>query len=185
MNRIYLLFIIINLFFTNFLFAQEENPQKIIEYFEKISKQWHTFNLELENFEGFKKYCGNKTYKSLINEIIRKVHHYDSIILKKINDPAYEMNQKERAKILKEVNMFETKYSMLKFLKTVKRECRERREIEHDKKNTKRDFADNSYDGQKIILESELYKYSRQITKRIDHINKYLHHLELHEITFK
>jgi len=183
MRRLIIALFLINVFFINITLAQEDEDPKTLEYhFEELNALWHELEPGLEDYEGFKRYCSDKEYKYTINDVIRKIHHYDSIVLSKVNDASYEMDQKERKKILKEISKFETKYSTHQFLKTLKRECHERHEIEHDKKDTKNDFADNSYSGQIIILESELFKYSRQITKRIEHINKYLHHLNLHEI---
>ena len=183
MNRIILTLVLINGYLINDTLAQvEESPKDLIQHFEELSQKWHELEPGLEDYEGFKRYCVNKEYKNTIDEVFYKIHHYDSIILSKVNNPAYEMDRKERNKILKEIRKFESKYSTQEFLKTLKRECHERHEIEHDKKLTRNDFADNSYSGQIIILESELFKYSRQITRKIDHINKYLHHLQLHEI---
>lgn len=183
MSRLIIIIILVNTFILKSVIAQdEESPKSLVDHFEELDAKWHELEPGLEDYEGFKRYCSNKEYKNTIDDVIRKIHHYDSVILSKVNDPAYEMDRKERGKILKEISKFETKYSTHQFLKTLKRECHERHEIEHDKKVTRNDFADNSYSGQIIILESELFKYSRQITKRIEHINNYLHHLNLHEI---
>ena len=187
LKRILIIPFIFNLFFINPILAQyeeDETPQSLIDHFEELDLLWHEYSPELETYGGFKNYCTNHDYKTSVNDIIIKIHHYDSIILSKVNDPLYEMNKNERNKILKEISKFEIKYSTREFIKTLKRECHERREIEHDQKDTKNDFADNSYGGQMEVLKTELSKYSYQITKKIDHINKYLHHLELHEVDF-
>lgn len=183
MSRILAVCMLVNLILVFNSFAQDDEDPKSIEiHFEELYKKWHELEPGLEDYEGFKQYCVNKKYKNTVDDVVRKIHHYDSIILSKANDPAYEMNSRERAKILKEISKFETKFSTHQFMKTLKRECHERHEIEHDKKISKGEFADASYDGQKIVLETELYRYSRQITKRIDHINNYLHHLNLREV---
>ncbi len=183
MSRIFLLFFSASLFLLQASKAQEqETPEELLQHFEELYNKWHELEPGLGNYEGFKKYCTHREYKAVVHEVMRKLHHYDSIILSKANDLSYEMDHKERKKILKEITKFETKYSTKKFIKVLKTECHERHEIEHSKKDSKGDFADASYDGQKIILETELYKYSRHITKRIDHIHTYLNHLELHEI---
>ena len=95
-----------------------------------------------------------------------------------------KLTTENEKKILRQIEKFEEEFSIPKFLNKLKQECHERHETEHDKKYTKNDFADNSYDGQRLIVEQEINKYMKHITAKIDHIDKYLHHLHISEIKF-
>lgn len=174
----------LSILWTQNLIAQdeEESFEDIVNHFDELDKDWHSMEPTLDDYEGLQTYCSQKTYKDRVQSILVKLHHYDTVIVNKMNDAAYVIDNKERSKILKSIRKFEEEYSIPKFLKKLKQECRERHDVEHDKKYSKNDFADNSYDGQKQIVQLEIKKYMKHITKKIDHIDKYLHHLHISEI---
>ena len=162
----------------------EENFKSIVEHFDELDKDWHGMEPTLDNYEGIKTYCTDNDYKERVHVMLEKLHHYDTLIINKMNDASYEIDNRERKKILRQIEKFEEEFSIPKFLEKLKQECHERHETEHDKKYTKNDFADNSYDGQRLIVEQEISKYMKHITAKIDHIDKYLHHLHITEIKF-
>ncbi len=61
---------------------------------------------------------------------------------------------------------------MKEFLTFLHEECNARAEIERNAKKTGEDK-----DGEAYILETELQKYVKHITKRIDGIREHVHHL--------
>lgn len=165
------------------VFAQSDTLT-IEERFQLIDEQWHGLEPTLDNYSGFRTYCTNSEYRNTVINVMKTIHHYDTTILQKLNDPTYVVDRKERKATLRKIEKFETKYSTKAFLQRLNRECHEWKEIEHDRDATKNDFADNSYDGQKLILEVELSKYAKQVTKIIDHINNHIHHLRLADVSY-
>lgn len=164
------------------LYGQSEDTLSIVDRFQLIDEQWHGLEPTLDNYSGFRTYCTNKSYRTTVVNVMKTIHHYDTTIIMKLNDPTYVVDKKERKATLRQIQKFETKYSTKEFLKTLNRECKEWKEIEHDRKITKNDFGERSYDGQRLILEVELSKYAKNVTKIIDHINKHIHHLNLDDI---
>ncbi|MFY0654836.1 MAG: hypothetical protein JXQ96_22580 [Cyclobacteriaceae bacterium] len=165
-------------------FSQDEDESfdEVVEHFDELDKEWHTMEPTLSDYEGLHTYCSQRTYKERVQTILSKLHHYDTVIINKMNDASYVIDNKERSKILRSIRKFEEEYSIPKFLEKIDQECHERHDVEHDKKYTKNDFADNSYSGQKLIVELEIKKYMKHITNKIDYIDKYLHHLHISEI---
>ena len=159
--------------------AQEEYTGNLANDYALLDAEWHDIARNLDNYDGFQKYCSHKEYKAQVLTTLRHIHHLDSLIMDRLNDPTYIMDEKERQKTLKEISKFETNYKAQSFIKTLNRECKEHREIEHEKKASKHDFGENSYDGQKYILEVELGKFVKKITVLLDHIDKHVHHLNL------
>ena len=104
---------------------------------------------------------------------IQKFHHLDSLILDKIK----ASSEKGLKDIEKEIEKFESKYSVKSFVKHLKQECRERREIERSKRESKQEFGNESYDAQRIIVETEIERYVSNMNSRITHIKKHIHHL--------
>ena len=174
----------LSILWTQNLTAQdgEESFDDIVEHFDELDKDWHSMEPTLDDYEGLHTYCSQKTYKDRVQTILAQLHHYDTVIVNKMNDASYVIDNKERSKILKSIEKFEEQYSIPKFLEKLNQECQERHDVEHDKKYSKNDLADNSYDGQKLIVQLEIKKYMKHITKKIDHIDKYLHHLHISEI---
>lgn len=178
-NTPFLISLMLLILWTLDLRAQEEYNGNLANDYDLLDAEWHEIALDLDNFEGFQKYCSHKEYKAHVLSTLKQIHHIDSLILDKLNDPTYLMNEKERQATLKEISKFEANYSAKSFIKTLNRECKEHREIEHEKKASKHDFAENSYDGQKYILEVELGKFVKRITVLLDHIDKHVHHLNI------
>lgn len=162
--------------------GEDEDFDSIVQHFDELDEEWHGIEPTLDNYEGIHTYCSQRDYKAKVLGILGKLHHYDTVIVNKMNDPLYTVDPKERNKILKQIRKFEEDYSIPKFIKKLDQECHERHDVEHDKKYSKNDFADRSYDGQKLIIELEIKKYMKHITNKIDWIDKYLHHLHISEI---
>ncbi len=184
MNRLFVLLLALTTVVSLPVVAQEEEEdfESIVKHFDELDAEWHTLDGVLDDYDGIKNYCKDQSVKDKVTTILEKLHHYDTLIIQKMNDPSYVIDNKERNKILKQIRKFEEEYSIPNFLKKLKQECHERHVTEHDKKYTKNDFADNSYDGQRYIVEQEIKKYMKHITDKIDHIDKYLHHIHITEI---
>jgi len=168
------------LLMVNFsLLAQDELEINITTDFDILDVEWHVLARDLDNYEGFSIYCTNLDFQSKVLNNLHSIHHYDSLIILKLNDPAYTMSEHERIATLKEISKFEKKYSARNFIKTLRRECKERKEIEKEHQHERGGFGQDTYDGQKYILEVELGNYVHHITKMVDHIDKHIHHLNL------
>ena len=59
-------------------------------------------------------------------------------------------------------------------------ECKAMREIESHSEETANDVGINSYSGQVYLLETELFKYVKHVTARVDKIRLHVHHLSKH-----
>lgn len=159
--------------------AQDDVAVNIANEFDMLDADWHEIANKIDNYEGFNEYCSNKDYQLKVMETLHQIHHFDSLVLDRLNDPTYVMNEHERKATLKEISKFESKYSARSFVVTLKKECKARREIERDSKHNAVAFGGESYDGQKYVLEVELGNYVHHITKIVDHIDKHVHHLNL------
>lgn len=161
---------------------EDESFDDIVKHFDDLDKEWHSMEPTLDDYEGLHTYCSQKTYKDRVQTLLAKLHHYDTIIINKMNDASYMIDNRERSKILKSIEKFEEEYSIPKFLEKLDQECKERHEVEREKKYILNDFSENSYDGQRQIVQVEIKQYMKHITQKIDHIDKYLHHLHISEI---
>jgi hypothetical protein len=184
MVRLYFALFSFTLLVSNSAVCQDEDEtfDTVVEHFDQLDKEWHGIESTLDDYDGLHTYCSQQVYKDMVQTILIKLHHYDTIIINKMNDASYEIDNKERAKVLKSIRNFEEEYSIPIFLKKLNQECQERKEVEHEKKYSKNDLGERSYDGQRLIVQLEIKKYMNHITDKIDHIDKFLHHLHISEI---
>lgn len=174
-------------FIGSLLFAQEpdstatEKPKRVDEQIDQITEKWDKESKELENYEGLSRLCEDAKYRMEIFHLLNKVHHYDSVV-KHILEKMYKKDPSnhEVKKSLKDVRKLEGKYSTKKFIHFMNEECHEVKNIESEAPDSFNGVGENSYSGQKYILETQLYKYVKHVTHRVDKIQKHVHHLSNH-----
>ena len=66
---------------------------------------------------------------------------------------------------------------MKNFIHFLHEECVAQKDIEKNSKELKNDIGSESYDSQVYMLEIELGKFVKHITKRVDKIREHVHHL--------
>lgn len=161
------------------IYAQESDPVTIGAAVDKITASWDKESKTLNNYEGLSQFCDDQEYRNQIINLLNDIHHYDSALYKKLVAAQRRKHDKEIEKTLEEIAKFEEKYSMKGFIHFLHEECKSQKDIEKHSKESKNDIGENSYDGQIYIIETELNKYIKHITKRVDNIQKHVHHLHI------
>ena len=151
--------------------AQEENVGAKIE---ELTLQWDKEAEKLSTYEGLTEFCTVKVYRSEMSNTLNDIHHYDSVLYKIIAKKARFGGDPEMKKTLKDIEKLETEYSIKDFLSFLYEECTARNEIE---KNARK--SGKNKDGEVYMLETELNKYIKHITKRIDVVREHVHHLNI------
>jgi hypothetical protein len=157
--------------------AQEEETlgQKI----HTLSFDWDLMSSSLNNYEGLTKFCKDQNYRNEVIKLLNNIHHYDSVLYDRLVKASRSSNDKEIKKAIEQIEKFEDNYDMKSFLNYLHDDCKGRAELEKTAKESKSDMGENSYDGQIYIIELELNKYIKHITKRVDHIRKHVEHLHI------
>lgn len=164
--------------------ATEEQKMSLEQEFDDLVTEWETLSADLSTYSGLKSYCTIDAYRANVVSTLGVIHHYDSLVLEIITDPTEMalLDDKEQKATRKEIEKFENEYSTTAFMIKLKDECKFRREIEHDKKYSKNDIGANSYDGQILLLETDLKKYIKHIDSRVEHIDKHVHKLHIDDV---
>lgn len=160
-------------------YAQEEGKTlgKIID---DLTYKWDDEAKDLNNYEGLAKFCINEEYRLGIINLLKDIHHYDSVLYDRlIQATRFGKSTHEIKKTIDEIQKFEEGYDMKSFIHFLHTECSARKEIEHNAKDLKDEIGFYSYDGQIYVLENELNRYVSHITKRVDHIREHVHHLHI------
>lgn len=152
------------------LFAQESVGAKL----EELTLKWDGEAEKLATYEGLGEFCSIKPYREEMVETLRGIHHYDSVLYQIVAKKARFGGDSEMKKTLKDIEKLESEYSIRDFLTFLHEECNARNDIERNARRTGEDK-----DGEAYLLETELAKYVKHITKRIDVVREHVHHLNI------
>ncbi len=151
----------------------------IEEEYDRLTQSWLELSGVLKSYKGLSDFCDQPKFRDYTVELLKQLHHYDSVVLDFLNDPttAVMIGHKEHQKTLKEIEGFETKYDIRSFIEFLRESCITRNVLEKNKQDLLMGQGADSYDGQVYILESDIVKFLNHIDKRIVSIDEHLHRI--------
>lgn len=158
--------------------AQEQN-RTLGKVIDDLTFGWDLESDNLDDYDGMLKFCRDKEYRYEVIGMLKDIHHYDSVLLQKLSEAALFSKDKELKKTLKDISKFEEEYSMKEFIDFLFDECQGINELEKNRDDLEDEIAQESYDGRRYVLETEIAKYIHHITKRVDMIRDHVHHLHI------
>ncbi|MFY0605242.1 MAG: hypothetical protein JXR10_00915 [Cyclobacteriaceae bacterium] len=164
---------------TLLLSAKAQESTSLGATIDELTYKWDTEAENLNSYNGLTEFCVDKEYRTELIGLLNDIHHYDSVLYDRLVKAQRFKKDKEIEKTLKDISKFEDKYSMKKLIHFLHEECNARKDIEKNADESRNDFGANSYSGQIYIVETELNKYIKHITKRVDHLRKHVHHLHI------
>lgn len=160
-------------------FAQEEEG-RLDDKIDVVTYDWDLEADKLATYEGLLSVCGNQEYRLKIIQLLSDVHHLDSALYEVLIKVSKTSDDKEVKKTLKDIKKFEEEYDTKSFIHFMNSECQAAKEIEKNAASTRNQVGANSYSGQVYLLETELFKYVKHVTQRVDKIRLHVHHLSAH-----
>ena len=161
------------------VFAQDDQA-RLDERIDEVTYDWDLEADKLATYEGLLFVCGNQEYRTKIIELLNDIHHMDSVLYDVLLKLSRTNSDKEIKKTLKDIKKFEEEYDTKGFIHFMNSECKAAREIERAAADTRNEVGESSYSGQVYILETELFKYVKHVTQRVDKIRLHVHHLSSH-----
>ena len=157
---------------------QSVSSQAITTAIDEVTTRWDEEAETLSTYEGLRYFCENKEYRYETIQILRDIHHYDSVLYSKLID-AQRLGNHDHVvkKTIKEIEEFEEKYSMKEFISFLRDDCKASKELEKEADNLRKDSGEGAYDNQVYVLEVELGRFVHHITKRVDQIREHVHHI--------
>lgn len=158
-----------------------ETSKLMEDQFDLVASNWLEKSAPLKTYSGVQEYCSNSEYRTSVDKTLKEIHHYDSLILISLEDPASYLgsNEKEGKKTLKDIQEMEEEYSVVNFIKSMKETCAYRKKLEGNSDKLRRATGDQSYDGQVLLVEAELRKYLNKIDRLTLRIDDHLHVLHI------
>ncbi|WP_425391675.1 hypothetical protein [Ekhidna sp.] len=157
--------------------AQEE---RLDEKIDAVTYDWDLEADKLATYAGLQQLCTDAEYRQRILSLLDDIHHYDTVLYGVLVKISKTSKDREVKKTLHDIKKFEEEYNTRSFIHFMNEECNAMREIEKDAEKTANDVGINSYSGQVYLLETELYKYVKHVTARVDKIRLHVHHLSKH-----
>jgi hypothetical protein len=157
--------------------ANAQDTEEIREKVDEITFEWDNEAIVLNSYDGLTKFCRDDQYRYGVIDLLEEIHHYDSVLYIKAKNALKVSDDKELKKLVKDIEKFEKKYSMKDFIGYMRDDCVARAELERNDDDMKSDIGSESYDSQVYIIETELQKYVKNITKSVDRIREHVHHL--------
>ena len=173
----YITSICLLLLFTASL-AQEE--ERLDEKIDDVTYDWDLEADKLATYEGLLHVCAEQEYRDKIISLLNDIHHLDSVLYDVLSDLSKRSSEREIKKTLKDIKKFEEDYDTKSFIHFMSEECKAAKSIERSASKTRNEVGENSYSGQVYILETELFKYVKHVTQRVDKIRLHVHHLSSH-----
>jgi hypothetical protein len=157
--------------------AQSSDAVSIEEEYDFLTGQWLEVSGELKTYSGLASYCKQPEFRKHTAHILELLHHYDSLVLDILTDPTSQLHvsKKEQQKTIKDIEKFEEKYSLKNFSALLKESCRTYKDLEKNKDDLVKESGMYSYDGQILILETQLRKFLTSIDKRVVAIDDHIH----------
>lgn len=160
-------------------FAQEEEG-RLDDRIDEITYDWDLEADKLATYDGLLHVCGDQAYRAEIVGLLNSIHHLDSVLYNVLLDLSKRSDDKEIKKTLKDIKKFEEEYDTKSFIHFMREECEAAKEIERHADETRNQVGQNSYSGQVYVLETELFRYVKHVTQRVDKIRLHVHHLSSH-----
>ncbi|MFY0690040.1 MAG: hypothetical protein JXQ90_22905 [Cyclobacteriaceae bacterium] len=146
---------------------------------DQLTFTWDNEAISLSTYEGLRKFCQDETYRVDVIQLLNEIHHYDSILYQRALVAKTKSSDREIVKLIHEIESFEEEYSSKKFIHFLHQECNAQKSLEKDSDNLKRDIGQDSYDSQVYLIEVEIQRYVKHVTKRVDSIKKHINHLHV------
>jgi len=155
--------------------------------YDVLTERWLEVSKELKNYAGLSGFCVQADFRNHTVGILKQLHHYDSVVLEFLHDPATEIliGHHEYKVVMHEIQSFETKYGIKSFIEFLRESCVTRNDLEKNKKTLELESGMYSYDGQIAVLEADITKFLHHIDKRVVSIDKHLHRIHPDRFQFE
>lgn len=178
MRIIYFTFLI---FISTSLLSQSDvKNDRLDEEIDRVTYKWDLEADKLASYEGLQNLCADESYRLEVFDLLKEIHHYDTILYQVLVKLSHQSKDREIQRTLKEIKRFEEEYDIEAFVHYMHLECNAMLEIERESDNTRNEVGFISYSSQIYLLETELIKYVKHITKRVDRLRLHVHHLSRH-----
>lgn len=161
-----------------------QTSSKLEEDFDLLTSEWLNVSGELKTYSGLNRFCINADFRQETMDILGLLHHYDSLVLQILLDPSYDLDisHREYKHTIKDIQKFEEEFSIKKFIDHLRESCAARNELERSKDDLVKGSNVHSYDGQILVLETDIRRFLNHIDKKVIAIDDHLHMIHVDQV---
>ena len=163
----------------------QDFPVSIEDEYDRLTAKWLEVSDGLKTYDGLSEFCANPNYRNDIITVLEHLHHYDSLVLDLLLDPTAntsDISHHEYKRSLSDIQKLEGDFDMNTFISFLKTSCLTRRDLERDKEDLKKESGIYSYDGQLLMLETQLGKFLKHIDKKVVLVDEHVHKIHNDQI---
>ena len=163
------------LFLVNFSALEAEpfiTERKILT----LSDHWKKEMRTLENYRGLETFCWDQSQRQIIFNLLEEIHEYHDALYEDLQTTQYNHSKRTIQRILKHIDKLEEKYNPQDFNQFFQSQCALQSKIQRKSDHYRAGFGVHSYEGKIYVQETEMYRYLKRLTKRIDRIKKHVEH---------
>lgn len=159
--------------------------QMIEEEFDALTAEWLEISEQLKTYDGLGYFCKSKEFRETSLSVLRQLHHYDSLILEVLletDESKLGVSHREYKHTLRDIEKFEEEYGIREFIAFLKEGCVTWKGLEKDKEMLVKESGMYSYDGQLLVLETQLGKFLKHIDKKVIAIDEHIHLIHIDQV---
>lgn len=153
------------------LMAAAQESENIVEIIDGLTVEWDEAAQKLKTYEGLEAYCHTKAFRDNTIALLDNIHHYDTTLYFIVKSKFDTHKDAEARATLNDIETLEAEYTTRSFLRFLRKECMQLNNLEMNK-------ASDSYAHEVKVLEKEMKKYVKAITKQVAIIDDHVHHLD-------
>ncbi len=159
------------------LFAYNTNDPYLIE--KKVltlSSSLHLEMMALSEYRNLKRFCNDDLYRQSIFTLLNQMHRYHDLLEQDLLANNYPHSKGTIKKILKHMENLDEKYHSEEFLNFFREQCSFASKIEKNSDHYRAGFSTHSYGAKVYAQEVVMYRYMKQLTKKVKNIKKHVEH---------
>lgn len=159
--------------------------QMIEEEFDALTAEWLEISEELKTYNGLGRFCKSKEFRETSLSVLRQLHHYDSLVLEVLlntDESELGVSHREYKHTLKDIEKFEEEYGIKVFIAFLKEGCVTWKELEKNRETLVKESGMYSYDGQLLVLETQLEMFLKHIDKKVIAIDEHIHLIHIDQV---
>ncbi|MEQ8470394.1 MAG: hypothetical protein RIC35_04380 [Marinoscillum sp.] len=162
---------ILSLFLISKLTAEPFATEKRIL---NLSKSWHINMITLTNYEGLKDFCSNDKLRQDMFNQLAEIHYYHNLLEIDLKTSNYIHSNRTIKRILRHIEKLERKYHPEDFEGFFEEQCSLQSKIENNASHYGAGFGTHSLGSKVYAQEVEMYRYLKQLTRRINKIKEHV-----------
>jgi len=139
-----------------------------------LAGHWEREMALLTQYHGLASFCESADHREGVYGLLDEIHNYHGLLYQELLETTHHHSARTIRRILKHLVKLEEDYSIQNFNAFFGERCKAQTELEAMARQYKSGFGMHSYDGKIHVLEIEMHRYLKTLTKRISKVKKHV-----------